>query len=130
MGAAAAAKKQFRLLLSEAQVRSCGIQTISLLLGSDQRLRDHLFDSADPLRLRDTPQTIAADAWELNLERRVLVLAALDFHSGQGNVFLSELLKLNPKNLSRLINALMAWRSLRDVTDLSFALTSTNGPQP
>lgn len=85
----------------------------------------HLFDSAD-LRLRDTPETIIADAWELSPERRILLLAALDFHSGQGNVFLSELLELNHQNLSRLIAALIMWRDSRGATDRP----STVSPQP
>ncbi len=96
---------------------SCGKQIISLLLGSDRALMSHLVDSADSLKLRDTPQTIIADAWELSPERRTLILAALDFHSGQGNVFFSELLELNHQNLSRLIAALIAWRDFRGATD-------------
>lgn len=117
VGGAAAAINQFTLSSLEALVPSCGKRIISLLLGSDRELLSHLFDSAAAARLRDTPQTIMADAWELRPERRTLLLAALDFHSGQGNVFLSELLELNHQNLSRLIAALIAWRDLRGATD-------------
>lgn len=117
VGGAAAAINQFTLSSLEALVRSCGKRIISLLLGSDRALASHLFDSAADLKLRDTPQEIINDAWELGHERRILLLAALDFHSGQGNVFLSELLELNHQNLSRLIAALIAWRDLRGATD-------------
>lgn len=95
----------------------CGKRIISLLLGSDRALASHLFDSAHSLKLRDTPQAIINDSWELGYERRILLLAALDFHSGQGHVFLSELLELNHQNLSRLIATLIAWRDLRGATD-------------
>jgi hypothetical protein len=123
---AAAAKNSFTLLLLEAPVRSCGKRTISLLLGSDRALMSHLFDSAADLRLRATPENIVADAWELSPERRILLLAALDVHCGQGNVLFSELLKLNYQNLSRLIAALIVWRDLRGATDLPSAVR----PQP
>ena len=105
-------------------MRSYGKTTISLLLGSDRELLSHLFDSATEIQLRATPQTIINDAWELSLERRTLLLAALDFHSGQGHVFFFELLELNHLDLSRLIAALMAWRDSRRKTDRSFSASS------
>ena len=126
MGGVAAAKKPFTSLSLEALVRSYGKRTISLLLGSDHELLSHLFDSATEVRLRATPQTIIDDAWELSPERRRLLLAALDFHSGQGHIFFSELLELNHQNLSRLIAALIVWRESRRTTDRP----SSASPQP
>lgn len=107
-------------------MRSCGKRTISLLLGSDRALMSHLFDSANGLHLRDTPQAIINDAWELDYERRILLLTALDFHGERGNVLFSELLELNYQNLSRLIAALIVWRESGGATDRPLAA----GPQP
>lgn len=79
---------------------------ISHLLGFDQRLMTHLFDPCLPHVLRENPAVILEDSWELPLEEQMLVRAALDIWSDSGNVFLWELLKLSPQNLSRLLVAL------------------------
>lgn len=79
----------------------------------------HLFDSRASIHLRDTPQKIVANAWDLDSDQRTLILAALDFHCGYGNALLSEVLTLNVKNLSQVINALILWRSMKEASTLS-----------
>lgn len=86
---------------------------ISHLLGSDPALMGLLFDPIDSTCLRDKPDALIFDAWELNAEQRILVLTAPDIWGAKGNVFVWELLKgLNDYNLSRFIGCLQKWRDL------------------
>src|SRR4051812_1069930 len=90
----ASAKRQFSSSRLEVIVQVQKKQIIFRLLGSDLALMRCLFDTDTPysLRLRDSPEIIFSDAWELNEERRTLVLAALDIWDNYGNVFLWDLL--------------------------------------
>lgn len=54
------------------------------------------------------------DSWDLSLEQRILVRAALDIWGGQGDVLLWEILsELSHKNFSQLISALMLYRHFK-----------------
>lgn len=93
---------------------------ISHLLASDEAMTSFLFEPPTSTSLRAHPNVLAYDSWELNDEQQLLVRAALDIWSGNGNVFLWELLsKLNRKSLSRLIEALEYWRDLKPPVEVS-----------
>jgi len=83
---------------------------ISRLLGSDPRITGFLFESPEESVLRDRPERLLQDIWELESEDRVLVRAALDIWSGSGQVFLAELLDLNEPAFSRLLTAIQQAR--------------------
>lgn|GEM_PF-3056725 len=81
------------------------------LLGSSPEVAKFLFATPAGEQLRDEPDALLFDSWELETEQRLLVGAALDIWSSKGNVFLWELLQgLSSQNLSRLIRALECWR--------------------
>lgn len=87
---------------------------ISRLFDSDHAMTAFLFEPATSTNLREHPDVLVFDSWDLKDEQRILVRAALDIWSSSGNVFLWELLNgLSDRNLSRLILALMSWRALK-----------------
>jgi hypothetical protein len=82
------------------------------LFDSEVRLKDFLFEPFGPPRLREKPEILLEDCWELPQEQQILVRAALDIWNGSGNVFLWELLRgLNEKNFGRLIFVLHRLRN-------------------
>ncbi len=96
---------------------------ISRLLDSDRAMTAFLFDPPTSQNLREHPDVLVSDSWELTGEQRILVRAALDIWSSSGNVFLWELLNgLTHQNLSRVILALVSWRELKTL-NLEFAPT-------
>ena len=67
------------------------------------------------MQLRELPEELLADSWELDGEQRILVGAALDIWDDSGHVFLSELLNdLNEQNFRRLIFAANEYRALKE----------------
>ena len=94
---------------------------ISRLFAFDQRLTDFLFEPLALPCLRERPEVLLDDSWELKPEQQILVRAGLDIWSGGGQVFLSELLNgLSEQNLSRLIIAMVEYRGLeRPINNLT-----------
>lgn len=91
---------------------------ISHLFGSDPALTTFLFEPTSLPRLRDNPDTLIFDSWDLNDEQRILVRAALDIWSKSGNVFLWEILDgLSHQNLTRLIFVLTRLRDFKNQTN-------------
>lgn len=77
---------------------------ISRLFAFDPGLEAYLFDSSN---LRSRPEVLMDDAWELSVEQRILLRAALDIWNGRGNVFLWELLnQMNGERIACLIEAI------------------------
>ena len=80
---------------------------ISRLFDFDQRKTAFLFDPIDSVQLREQPENILYDSWELCSEQQILVRAALDIWSRSGNLFLSELLDgLSHENTAKVISAI------------------------
>jgi hypothetical protein len=93
---------------------------ISRLLDSDHAMIAFLFEPMASANLREHPDVLASDSWELKNEQRILVRVALDIWNGSGNVFLWELLNgLSHQNLSRLIFALISYRDLESLSQKS-----------
>ena len=82
-------------------------EIIFRLFDSDQRMIGFLFEPDNELNLRERPETLLEDAWDLPPECRVLVRTALDIWNGSGNVFLWELLNhLSYQGFHRMVLAL------------------------
>lgn len=64
---------------------------ISLLLESSPKLSDYIFEPNTDFSLRDFPEDILSQCWELSSEDKLLVRVILDIWCGHGNVFLSEI---------------------------------------
>ena len=110
-----AARRSFELLILEATLQLQKKIIISRLFDSNRAMTTFLFESATSVSLREHPDIIISDSWELSDEQRILVRAALDIWCGSGNVFLWELLNgLSHQNFSRLILALARCRDLKN----------------
>lgn len=83
---------------------------ISHLLGTDPRITGFLFESPEASELRDRPERLLENIWELESEDRVLIRAALDIWSGSGLVFLAELLALREPAFDRVLTTLQHTR--------------------
>lgn len=93
-------------------------EIISRLLAYDQSTIDFLFEPTAAPCLREQPEILLEDSWELKSEQQILVRAALDIWSGSGNSFLWELINgLSENNLARLSIALFDCRELRRKND-------------
>lgn len=80
---------------------------ISLLLESSPKLSDYIFEPKTDFSLRDFPEDIMSQCWELSSEDKLLARVILDIWCGHGNVFLSEILSgLNPRNRQLVLFAL------------------------
>ena len=110
-----AVRSSFELLIWEATLQLQKKIIISRLFDSNRAMTTFLFESSSSVSLREHPDIIVSDSWELNDEQRILMRAALDIWCSKGNVFLCELLNgLSDQNLSRLIQALTSWRDLKN----------------
>lgn len=87
---------------------------ISHLFGFDQKITDFLFESSPIPQLRERPQILLNDSWDLPVEQRILIQAALDLWNGSGQLFLSELLKLDKTRFCRLMQALKQIRAAEE----------------
>ena len=89
-------------------------EIISRLYDFDQRMTNFLFEPLPLPCLRESPEILLHDSWELTHEEQILVRAGLDIWNCSGQVFLWELLNgLSELNLSRLIIALAEYRELK-----------------
>lgn len=89
-------------------------EIISRLLDYDQSTIDFLFEPVSPPCLRECPEILLEDSWELKSEQQILVRAALDIWSGSGNVFLWELINgLSEQNFAQLTGAITKYRKLK-----------------
>lgn len=65
---------------------------ISLLLESSPKISDYIFEPNTDFSLRNFPEDIISNCWELSSEEQILVRVILDIWCGHGNVFLSEII--------------------------------------
>ncbi len=68
------------------------LQSITMLVGNDQRLLTFLFDTDSP-RLRKRAGILKEESWQLNESEQLLVRAALDIWSGSGHLQFWEMLE-------------------------------------
>lgn len=85
---------------------------VSHLLGQSQEALSFIFEDMDAGRLRASANYLREECWSFSHEERIMLWTALYILTGEGELFVTDLLRLNERAYSSVIAALNSTRDL------------------